>query len=42
LTGKKLQARDLWAHKVVDVVAESYTVTVPKHGVVMLRVSAAK
>jgi alpha-galactosidase len=40
LTGKKLQARDLWAHQPVEVVAESYTVTVAKHGVVMLRVSA--
>jgi alpha-galactosidase len=42
LSAKKLQARDLWAHKAVEAVADSYTVTVPKHGVVMLRVSASK
>ncbi len=42
LAGKKLQARDLWAHQPVEVAADSYTVRVPKHGVVMLRVSVAK
>lgn len=32
-------ARDLWAHKDVGVLEGSYTVAVPKHGVVMLRLS---
>ncbi len=31
--------RDLWLHKDVGVAEDSYTATVPKHGVVMLRVS---
>jgi alpha-galactosidase len=31
--------RDLWLHKDVGVAKDSYTATVPKHGVVMLKVS---
>ena len=33
-----LQARDLWAHKEIPAIHGSYTVTLPPHGVVMLRV----
>jgi alpha-galactosidase len=32
-------ARDLWAHKDLGILHGSYTATVPKHGVVMLRLS---
>jgi alpha-galactosidase len=35
----KRRARDLWLHQEVDVKAPEYSVTVPGHGVVMLRVS---
>ncbi|SRR5579871_686112 len=42
ITSKKLKARDLWAHKDVEVANESLTVTVPRHGVVMLKVSAVR
>jgi alpha-galactosidase len=38
LTGKKLRARDLWKHADVPVRGDSYTATVPAHGVVLLRV----
>jgi alpha-galactosidase len=31
--------RDLWQHKDLGVAQDSYTATVPKHGVVMLKVS---
>lgn len=33
------EARDLWAHKNVGVITSEYTVTVPAHGVAMLRLS---
>jgi alpha-galactosidase len=33
-------ARDLWTHQAVAVSGDSYTATVPKHGVAMLKVSA--
>jgi hypothetical protein len=36
----KLRGRDLWKHQDVDVSGDTYTVKVPKHGVVALRVSA--
>ena len=39
VTGKTVQARDLWAHKSVKVSADGYAAYVPKHGVVMLKVS---
>ena len=39
LAGGKLKARDLWAHKDLDIPGDQYTATVPKHGVVMLRVT---
>ena len=40
LGGKKLEAQDLWKHAEVPVNGDSFTVSVPKHGVVLLRVSA--
>jgi hypothetical protein len=40
LTGKTVHARDVWAHQSVGVSADGYTADVPKHGVVMLRVSS--
>jgi len=39
LAGKHLKARDLWSHKDVAVSGDHYTAKVPKHGVVLLRVS---
>ena len=32
-------ARDLWAHKDAGIIDTTYTVEVPRHGVVMLRIS---
>jgi alpha-galactosidase len=32
-------ARDLWAHKDLGTLSGSYTASVPKHGVVMLKIS---
>jgi len=40
LGGKQLEARDLWAHQVISVSGDSFSVTVPRHGVVLLRVHA--
>jgi len=40
LGGKTLKARDLWQHAEVPVTGDTYTATVPKHGVVLLRVEA--
>jgi alpha-galactosidase len=40
VTGKTVHARDVWAHQFVEVSADGYTADVPKHGVVMLRVSS--
>jgi alpha-galactosidase len=37
LTGS-LKARDLWKHQDVSLSGDTYTATVPKHSVVMLRV----
>ncbi len=39
LTGKPKKLRDLWAHKDLDPSAGEYSVAVPGHGVVLLRVS---
>jgi alpha-galactosidase len=39
LGGKSLEARDLWKHEAVPVSGNSYTATVPPHGVVLLRVA---
>jgi len=41
LGGKSLQARDLWTHADVPVSGDSFTATVPKRGVVLLRVTAS-
>jgi alpha-galactosidase len=35
--GASATIRDLWAHKDLGVFKESFTVTVPKHGVVMMK-----
>src|SRR6266478_5955790 len=35
----KAQVRDLWEHKVIEVQGPAYSLTIPAHGVVMLRVS---
>ena len=40
LGGKTLEARDLWKHTDVRISGDSFTATVPKHGVVLLRVAA--
>ena len=42
LAGNKLQARDLWKHQPVQVTGDNYSDTVPKHGVVLLRVVAER
>ncbi|MGA2328476.1 MAG: glycoside hydrolase family 27 protein [Bryobacteraceae bacterium] len=38
---RRLQAQDLWKHEPVQVSGDTYTATVPSHGVVLLRVSIA-
>ena len=40
MAATKLKARDLWAHQDVTISRDQYTATVPKHGVVLLKVSA--
>jgi len=37
---KTLRATNLWKHEAVAVSGDSYTTTVPSHGVVLLKVSA--
>jgi alpha-galactosidase len=37
---RKRKARDLWKHEDVDVSADEFKATVPKHGVVLLKVTA--
>src|SRR3984957_18729251 len=39
--GKNLKVRDLWKHEAVATTGDSYTASVPAHGVVLLRVSKA-
>lgn len=39
LSGKKLQARDLWKHQAVSVDGERFASTIPAHGVTLLRVN---
>jgi len=39
LGGRTLEARDLWTHDAVPVTGDSYTATVPSHGVVLVRVA---
>jgi alpha-galactosidase len=38
-SGKKLRIHDLWKHADVAMDGDAFTATVPKHGVVMLRIS---
>jgi len=33
------KVRDLWEHKDIGIVQDAYTVEVPKHGVVLVKVS---
>lgn len=40
LATAKLQARNLWTHQAVSLSGDTYTATVPKHGVVLLKVTA--
>ncbi|MBZ5586396.1 MAG: glycoside hydrolase family 27 protein [Acidobacteriia bacterium] len=40
LGGKKLTGRDLWRHEAVTLSGDRYSVEVPTHGVVLLKVSA--
>jgi alpha-galactosidase len=42
LRGKTLEVRDLWKHENIAVSGASYIATVPAHGVVLLKVTAAK
>lgn len=39
LGGKSIEARDLWKHEAIPVSGDSYTATVPPHGVVLVRVA---
>jgi len=41
LGSRRLQALDLWRHEAVPVTGDRYSVTVPPHAVVLLRVSPA-
>ncbi len=38
MSGKNPKVRDLWTHKDVAVSGDKYTATVPRHGVVMLKI----
>jgi alpha-galactosidase len=40
VTGRNIQVRDLWKHEAVASPGASYSAMVPRHGVVLLRVSA--
>jgi len=40
LGGKTLEARDFWKHEEINPKGASFTATVPKHGVVLLKVAA--
>jgi alpha-galactosidase len=42
LGSRRLQALDLWRHEAVPVTGDRYSVTVPPHAVVLLRVSPAR
>lgn len=39
---RPVQARDLWEHKDLGTISDSYTATVPRHGVVMLRLTRSR
>jgi alpha-galactosidase len=38
--GKKLELRDLWKHEVAAMQGDSFTATVPTHGVVFVKFTA--
>jgi alpha-galactosidase len=40
LSGKKFQGRDLWKHEAVTISGDKYSVSVPAHGVMLMKVSA--
>lgn len=40
LGGRSLEAQDVWKHEAVTVSGDSYSTSVPRHGVVLLRVSS--
>ena len=40
LGGRSLEAKDLWTHEAVPVTGDVFTSQVPKHGVVLLRVTS--
>ena len=40
--GKKLRVRDLWKHADVTMKGDSFTTTVPRHGVVLVKVGTPK
>ncbi|HLJ40183.1 MAG TPA: hypothetical protein VKT50_01730, partial [Candidatus Acidoferrales bacterium] len=42
LAGQKLRVRDLWKHEDVAASGDSYTATVPAHGVVLLKVTSTQ
>lgn len=42
LGGRTMEARDLWKHEDVPVTGDEFIATVPKHGVVMLRVEVGQ
>ena len=42
LAGKKLRVRDLWKHQTTQVTGDHYSATVPKHGVVLLKVDTER
>ena len=41
LPGKTLKVRDLWKHEAVPTTGDSYSASIPPHGVVLLKVSSA-
>ena len=42
LAGRKVKARDLWKHQDVAVTGDSYSASVPTHGVVMLKITESR
>jgi alpha-galactosidase len=42
LSGNKLEGRDLWKHQPVTLAGDRYSATVPAHGVVLIKVQAAR
>jgi alpha-galactosidase len=42
LTGKKVHGRELWKHQDLKLTGDHYSATVPKHGVVLLKIAAER